>query len=248
MYNEILADLQYLLDECDKISQSFKATKVQEQSSEITLKEQSSEVQELFDLFKQIEKELFSSKDPSEESRGQFPYKLANISEKRTLDILTGVRTSTVYQGPIFPIEAIHQPKPVPFTFKGETHIFNPDFQIGNMVIEVKCYGAFIGGFPKNKKQLRGRGKCSEENTAKFQEISKTQPFQVWIFDNDQGDLIDIITYVDGQPYHSNGHPLCLFSAPIFLKQWILTSTPLGSSKTLRDYFLEHATASSLST
>lgn len=250
MYNQILADLQSLSDECDKILSPLKngISKVHENCScifetssplpkvEVLKKyERSSEVQELFDLFNQIEREFF----PPKESWQQFPHKLANVSEKRTIDILTGARSSTVYQGPIFSVDSIHRPAKVPYIFEGKNCTYEPDFQIGNLVIEVKCYGAFTGGFAKNKKLAR-KSKGFRENMAKFTEISKTKPFQVWIFESDQGDLIDIITYVDGQAYHSNGHPFTLFKNLGFLKTWLATAKPLPAAKTLQEYFLKH--------
>ncbi len=181
-------------------------------------------VKQFFNLVNQVEKELNFTKS-------KLPItltKLANASERKTIDILTGQSTSEFYKGPIFALTDIYQPHAVMYKYQNETKTYNPDFLIGNLVIEVKCCKTFLHG---------GKIKVKHET------ISKTQPFQVWLFDKDQGDLIDILTYINGIPYHSNGHQLSTFKGiktPEKWKEWISKIPPLEKAKNLQDFFHQH--------
>ena len=182
-------------------------------------------VKQFFNLVNQVEKEVNVTK-------AKIPIaltKLVNASERKAIEILTGRSISKFYKGPTFALTDIYQPHAVTYKYQNETKTYNPDFLIGNLVIEVKCCGAFLCGFKKIK--------------AKHETISKTQPFQMWLFDKDQGDLIDILTYINGIPYHSNGHQLSTFKGiktPEKWKEWISKIPPLEKAKNLQDFFHQH--------
>lgn len=217
----ILQDFQLLSEECDKrIIKQDENKRQQSPSMPIT-----KTVKEFFDLVNRVEKELnLAATKLSISITG-----VVNASEKKAIHILTGKIKSKLYNGPIFSPDNIYQPHGVIYNYKGKVRTYNPDFQIGDLIIEVKCYGVFKSHFKEIK--------------AKQEAISKTNPYQLWLFDKDQGDLIDIITFIDKIPYHANGYTFSTFDqieTPIKWRKWISETPFLEKSRLPADFFHQH--------
>jgi hypothetical protein len=221
----ILQNFQLLSEECDKQPIIKRDNNNNNNNNRQQSPSVNKSVKEFFDLVNRVEKELNLAAT-------KLPISITgvvNASEKKAIHILTGKSKSKLYNGPIFSPDNIYQPHGVVYNYKGKTRTYNPDFQIGNLIIEVKCCTIFKTNFNEIK--------------AKQEAISKTHPFQLWMFDKDQGDLIDIITFIDKIPYHINGYQFSTFDqieTPIKWREWICETPFLEKSKVLVDFFQQH--------
>lgn len=222
-YASILQDLQELSDECDKTFSSENNENCSRRCLPLT-----KPVKEFFNLVNQVEKELNLpvSKIPVVLTG------LVNNSERKAFEILTGKSKSALYKGPIFANTDIYQPNGIQYKYQGKTRTYNPDFQIGNMIIEIKCCGVV----QNNLREIKAK-----HNTA-----SKLHPFQMWLFDKDDGDLIDIITYINGTSYHINGYQFSTFQeieTANLWKEWICKTPYLKQAKKLEEFFRQHTSS-----